>query len=73
MKEWTISAVHDAMAKGELTCLQLVQYYLERIKKYDDKTTPVAISSLKQYYDILNKRIPNIIEVLSDVINKVGE
>lgn len=32
MKEWTISAVHDAMAKGELTCLQLVQYYLERIK-----------------------------------------
>lgn len=46
---------------------------LSSIKKYDDKTTPVAISSLKKYYDILNKRIPNIIEVLSDVINKVGQ
>ena len=37
MKEWTISAVHSAMKNGELTCLELVQYYLERINKYDDK------------------------------------
>lgn len=43
MKEWTISAVHDAMAKGELTCLQLVQYYLERIKKYDDKLHSIIL------------------------------
>lgn len=43
MKEWTISTVHEAMQKGELTCLELVQYYLERIKKYDDKLHSIIL------------------------------
>lgn len=46
---------------------------LTSIKKYDEKTTPVAISGLKKYYDVLNKRIPNIIKILSDIIDKVGQ
>ena len=45
---------------------------LTSIKKYDEKTTPVAISGLKKYYDVLNKRIPNIIKILSDVICEVN-
>ncbi len=45
---------------------------LTSIKKYDEKTTPVAISGLKKYYDLLNKRIPNIIKILSDVICEVN-
>lgn len=43
MKEWTISSVHEAMKKGELTCLKLVQYYLERIKKYDGKLHSIIL------------------------------
>lgn len=43
MKEWTISTVHAAMEKGELTCLELVQYYLDRIKKYDDKLHSIIL------------------------------
>lgn len=43
MKEWTISAVHSAMKRGELTCLELVQYYLERINKYDDKLHSIIL------------------------------
>lgn len=43
MKEWTISAVHEAMQQGKLTCLELVQYYLERIKKYDGKLRSIIL------------------------------
>lgn len=43
MKEWTISAVHEAMQQGKLTCLKLVQYYLERIKKYDGKLHSIIL------------------------------
>ena len=43
MKEWTISAVHEAMVKGELTCLQLVRYYLDRIKQYDGKLHSIIL------------------------------
>ena len=43
MKEWTIKTVHEAMAKGELTCLELVRYYLERIKKYDGKLHSIIL------------------------------
>lgn len=43
MKEWTISAVHEAMQQGKLTCLELVQYYLERIKKYDGKLHSIIL------------------------------
>lgn len=39
MKEWTISAVHEAMQQGKLTCLELVQYYLERIKNMTESCT----------------------------------
>ncbi|PWM79717.1 MAG: amidase [Phascolarctobacterium sp.] len=43
MKEWTISAVHEAMQQGKLTCLELVQYYLERIKQYDGKLHSIIL------------------------------
>lgn len=43
MKEWTISAVHEAMQQGKLTCLELVQYYLERIKKYDGRLHSIIL------------------------------
>lgn len=43
MKEWTIKNVHEAMAKGELTCLELVRYYLERINKYDGKLHSIIL------------------------------
>ena len=47
MKEWTISAVHEAMVKGELTCLQLVRYYLDRIKQYDGKLHSIILINHK--------------------------
>lgn len=37
LEEATISSVHDAMKRGELTCRQLVEMYLERIEAYDQK------------------------------------
>lgn len=43
MKEWTIKNVHEAMAKGGLTCLELVRYYLERINKYDGKLHSIIL------------------------------
>lgn len=33
----TINSIHDSMIKGELTCRQLVEMYLERIEQYDKK------------------------------------
>lgn len=33
----SIQSVHDLMTKGDLTCRQLVEMYLERIEKYDQK------------------------------------
>lgn len=35
--ETTVSGVHEAMLAGELTCHQLVEYYLKRIDAYDQK------------------------------------
>lgn len=35
--ETTIAQVHEAMLAGELTCRQLVEYYLKRIEAYDQK------------------------------------
>jgi Asp-tRNA(Asn)/Glu-tRNA(Gln) amidotransferase A subunit family amidase len=39
LMEATIADIHDAYAKGELTCRELVQQYLDRIAAYD-KTGP---------------------------------
>lgn len=33
----TIKSIHDSMIKGEITCRQLVEMYLERIGEYDQK------------------------------------
>jgi Asp-tRNA(Asn)/Glu-tRNA(Gln) amidotransferase A subunit family amidase len=35
--EATITDVHSRMRKGEITCEQLVQWYLDRIQRYDRK------------------------------------
>ncbi len=35
--EVTIAAIHEAFAAGRVTCVQLVQSYLNRIQAYDDK------------------------------------
>ena len=34
----TIGSIHDAMVKGDLTCRQLVQMYLDRIAQFDQKS-----------------------------------
>jgi amidase len=41
--ETSISAIHDAHRSGELTCRQLVELYLERIRAYDQETGLNAI------------------------------
>lgn len=35
IEEATISQIHDAFKKGQLTCRQLVEHYLQRIERYD--------------------------------------
>lgn len=37
LQEATISSVHSAMEKGELTCYQLIKMYIARIEEYDKK------------------------------------
>ena len=37
IEEATIAEVHDAFLSGELTCVQLVQGYLDRIEAYDQQ------------------------------------
>jgi amidase len=37
LEEATISSIHEAFASKHLTCVQLVQSYLNRIEAYDDK------------------------------------
>ena len=34
----TIQSIHDAMGKGDLTCRQLVEMYLDRIEQFDQKS-----------------------------------
>lgn len=41
--ETTISGIHSAMRAGEITCRQLVNIYLKRIKAYDQSTQLNAI------------------------------
>ena len=36
-EEATVATIHAAFASGQLTCVELVRGYLERIEKYDDK------------------------------------
>jgi amidase len=35
-EEATVASIHAALASGQLTCVQLVRGYLDRIEKYDD-------------------------------------
>lgn len=35
LEEATIASVHNAMIKGELSCRQLIEKYVERIQRYD--------------------------------------
>jgi amidase len=37
LEEATIASVHAAFASRQLTCVQLVQKYLSRVERYDDK------------------------------------
>src|SRR5687768_2985147 len=37
LEEATISSIHAALASKQLTCVQLVRAYLDRIDIYDDK------------------------------------
>ena len=37
LEEATVAGIHAAFASGQLTCVQLVRGYLDRIEKYDDK------------------------------------
>jgi amidase len=41
--EASISAIHEAMREGDLTCRELVEFYLRRIEAYDQKTGLNAI------------------------------
>lgn len=43
IEEATIAGIHKAIRSGQLTCRQLVDYYLERIEKYDQTTGLNAI------------------------------
>lgn len=45
LEEATIASVHRALAAGELTCVQLVQSYLDRIAAYD-RTGPALQSMI---------------------------
>ena len=38
VEEATIAEIHKAIKHGQLTCRQLVDYYLERIEKFDQST-----------------------------------
>ena len=46
--EATIAEVHQAMRNGNLTCLELVRGYLERIKNYDSRSKLNAITSVNK-------------------------
>ena len=37
LEEATISSIHDALAARRITCVQLVQAYVDRIEAYDDR------------------------------------
>lgn len=59
LEETTIAQVHQAMKRGKLTCHQLVEWYLKRIKAYDQSTKLNAIvvvnPSVLQRADQLDK------------------
>ena len=37
LEETTIQAIHDALASGTLSCVEVVEHYLRRIEAYDDQ------------------------------------
>lgn len=59
LRELTIAGIHAAFRSGDLTCRQLTQTYLDRIKKYDQPTKLNAIvvinSTALQQADELDK------------------
>lgn len=62
--EATIDQVHDAMGRGELTCRELIERYLERIDKYD-KVGPCINSII-----MIN---PNALEIADMMDKKFNE
>ncbi len=46
IEETTIAEIHQAIEDGSLTCRQLVEHYLKRIKKYDQPTKINAIVTI---------------------------
>ncbi len=60
----TIKSIHDSMFKGELTCRQLVEMYLERIEQYDKKG-PKLNSVI-----LIN---PNVFEIADELDRKFKE
>lgn len=66
LEEATISSVHSAMRKGELTCRKLVEMYIERIEKYDKKGP--SINSII----MLNPKALEIADELDNKLKKTG-
>lgn len=64
LEEATISSVHTAMERGELTCRKLVEMYLERIGAYDKKGP--ALNSVI----MIN---PKVLEIADELDNKFKE
>lgn len=63
--EATISQVHQAFKKGDLTARQLVQVYLDRIEAYDQPTKLNAIV-------VVNSNALQVADELDDEFNRTG-
>ena len=64
--ETTIAEIHDAFRAGDLTSLQLVELYLERIDAYDQTTHLNSIV-------VVNPNARNRAEELDEEFRRTGE
>jgi amidase len=64
--ETTIEDIHEALRSGDLTCLELVETYLERIEKYDKSTRLNAIV-------VVNQNALKTAEELDEELQKTGK
>ena len=55
VSEATIQDIHSAYLSGEMTCQELVQTYLDRIKKYDKdkKLNSVFLLTFRQFRSLI--------------------
>ena len=80
LQEATIKSLHTALLGGKVTCVQIVDEYIDRINKYDHllrsvhlinphaRSRAIELDNLSQSQKVSGHRLPANVETISPVL-----